>query len=81
LPLTRVKVWASHPEIAVFDPSAKKATVPPPSLGLIVAVKVTACPVAEGFGELVTVVVVFAALTVCPSLTEPLLVAKPLSPE
>ena len=41
LRLTSVNDWLVQPLIAVFEPSAKNATVPPPSAGVTVAVKVT----------------------------------------
>ena len=49
-----------------FVPSTRNCTVPPlsnvPELGATVAVKVTAWPKAEGFGEELTVVVVLVGL-------------------
>jgi hypothetical protein len=42
-------------------PTPLKVTVPPPVVGLTVAVKVTVDPEAEGFGDAVTVVCVTIA--------------------
>ena len=58
-------------------------TVPagePPNAGVTVAVKVTVCPLTEGFKEETTAVVVFSLLTVCVSVAETL-VLKLLPPE
>ena len=47
---------------------------------MTVAVKVTFCPKAEGLSDDVTPVVVSALLTVCPPLSEPLLLLKLVFP-
>ncbi len=69
-----VLIDAVPPALTVLEPSAvplsKKVTVPvrvpaPGATGLTVAVMVTVCASADGFGEDVRVVVVFALLTIC----------------
>ena len=60
------------PVPSVVVPSLK-VTVPvgdPVKAGVIVAVKVTACPLVDGFSEEVTLIVVVAFFTVCVNAAE-----------
>jgi hypothetical protein len=56
------------------------ATVEPPELSVTVAVKVTDWPKVDGFSDDCTVVIVAAAVTVWPPVSEPVLFEKSPSP-
>ena len=61
-------IWAAHP--AIGTPPSRKATVPvrepePGTVAFTVAVKVTGCPVTDGFTEDASDVEVAPGLTVC----------------
>jgi hypothetical protein len=59
--------------LATPAPSTQKVTVPVAALGLTVAVKVTDCPLLEGFGlEASVVVVAVAAVKFFPVIFAPL---------
>ena len=68
------------PSRKVTVPLGKATAVVPGLTTLTVAVKVTCVPCWAGLPELVNLVVVCAALTVCPPDKVPLLVAKLLLP-
>src|SRR5450759_2918935 len=60
--------WAAHP--AIGTPPSRKATVPvgvpePGAVTFTVAVKVTGCPVTDGFSDDASDVAVVAGLMVC----------------
>ncbi len=75
------RATAPQPFSGAEEPSAKNATVPPPS-PVTVAVNITAWPASDGFTDEDTVVALtVSALTVWPPARVPLLAANLVSPE